>query len=214
MIPTTSVGLQSITYIGPSMNPLLQSGDQLHILPNRKRRIRRGDVVVFIPPGGCSRIAHRVVSVDSYGIKTRGDNSSGLDPWTLSPEDIMGIVVSVRRRNRRKRVHGATLGVMYFRVLRAIHLFDSTISTLVRPVYQRVAGSGIISRLLPCRMNTRVLSFSRAGQTELQLVLGRRVIGRWLPSKTQWDIRRPFRLLVNEEALPRNPAPLSADQNR
>jgi hypothetical protein len=41
---------------------------------------------------------------------------------------------------------------------------------------------------------------------ELQLLMGRRVIGRWLPGMSRWHIRRPFRLFVDEASLPENPA--------
>jgi hypothetical protein len=58
---------------------------------------------------------------------------------------------------------------------------------------------------LPNNIKTKVISFDRAEGTELQLLLGRRVIGRWLPGMTQWLIRRPFRLFVDEGSLPENP---------
>ena len=51
-----------------------------------------------------------------------------------------------------------------------------------------------------------MISLNRDGETELQLLMGRRVIGRWLPGRTGWSIRRPFRLFVDEAALPENPA--------
>jgi hypothetical protein len=54
-------------------------------------------------------------------------------------------------------------------------------------------------------MRPRVISFNREAGTELQLVMGQRVIGRRLEGKTRWHIRRPFRLFVDEEALPENP---------
>jgi len=53
-------------------------------------------------------------------------------------------------------------------------------------------------------MRPRVISFNRDAGTELQLVMGRRVIGRWLEGKSGWNIRRPFRLFVDEAALPEN----------
>jgi len=70
-----------VSYVGPSMNPLLMGGDGLHIVPYKGRPIRPGDVIVFIRPGGETKVVHRVVSVDSRGIKTRGDNPSNhVDP--------------------------------------------------------------------------------------------------------------------------------------
>jgi hypothetical protein len=54
-----------------------------------------------------------------------------------------------------------------------------------------------------------VISLNRDAGTELQLVMGRRVIGRWLPGKSGWNIRRPFRLFVDEESLPENKTEVS-----
>jgi hypothetical protein len=58
-------------------------------------------------------------------------------------------------------------------------------------------------------MEPKVLSFDRAAGTELQLLIGRRVIGRWPPGKIGWQIRRPYRLFVDEEALPENTGKVS-----
>jgi hypothetical protein len=58
-------------------------------------------------------------------------------------------------------------------------------------------------------MRPRVISFNRDAGAELQLVMGRRVIGRWLEGKSGWNIRRPYRLFVDEESLPENPGKVS-----
>jgi hypothetical protein len=63
-------------------------------------------------------------------------------------------------------------------------------------------------------MRPRVISFNREGGTELQLVMGRKVIGRRLEGKSGWNIRRPFRLFVDEEALPENKAEVSGVRGR
>ncbi len=198
--------LKSINYIGPSMNPTLKPGDRLHIIPCDGRKIQRGDVVVFIPPAGDSKIIHRVVSVNSHGIRTRGDNCNQLDPWILDPDHILGRVVRSRRRNRRRRVFGGPVGRLLAVAIRGIHSIDSSVSELLRASYIRLARVGTFRRFLPASIEPRVISLSRPVGTELQLIIGRRVIGRWLPGMTRWHIRRPFRLFVDEDSLPRNPA--------
>ena len=198
--------LKSINYIGPSMNPTLKPGDRLHIIPYDGREIQRGDVVVFIPPAGDSKIIHRVVSVNSHGIRTRGDNCNQLDPWVLDPGHILGRVAYSRRRNRRRRVFGGPVGRLLAVAIRGIHSIDSSVSELLRASYNRLARVGTFRRFLPASIEPRVISLSRPAGTELQLIIGRRVIGRWLPGMTRWHIRRPFRLFVDEDSLPRNPA--------
>jgi hypothetical protein len=196
----------SINYLGSSMNPTLKPGDCLLILPYDGRKVCTGDVIVFIPPAGHSQIVHRVVSVDPSGIKTRGDNCNQVDDWVLSPEHILGRVISARGVNRRRRIFGGPLGGLFAVAVRVTHAVDLCVSFLLRPAYDEFAKAGIFIRLLPAKMRPRVISFDRSEGKELQLLMGRRVIGRWMPGKTGWHIRRPFRLFVDEASLPGNPA--------
>lgn len=201
--------LESMNYIGPSMNPIFKAGDRLHIISYDQGKIRAGDVVVFISPEDGSKVVHRVISVNSDGIRTRGDNSYHKDAWVLSREHIIGRVVAARRGNRRQRIFGGPLGRLFAAVLRVIHAIDSGVCYLLRPAYNELARVGIFARLLPAQMRPRVISLNRAADKELQLLMGRRVIGRWLPGMTRWHIRRPFRLFADEESLPENPGKAS-----
>ena len=205
METTEATKLKSINYIGSSMNPTLKPGDRLHIIPYVGRKIQRGDVVVFIPPAGDSKVIHRVVVMDSQGIRTRGDNSSHVDPWILRPDQILGRVVSAQRGKRRWRVFGGGMGRSFAATIRLINAIDQRVSALLHPSYEWSARAGMFRRLLPAQMTPRVISFSRPEGTELQLLIGRWVIGRRLPGKSGWNIRRPYRLFVDEEALPENP---------
>jgi hypothetical protein len=198
-----------MNYIGSSMNPTLRPGVLLHVRAYHGQKIRRGDVVVFMPPGRNSKIVHRVTSVNSDGIRTRGDNCNYEDGWALSPEHILGRVVSAQRGNRRLRVFGGPLGHSFAMVIRAIKGIDSILSSLLRPFYERLARGDALCQCLPSRMRPRVVGFIRDEGTELQLVMGRRVIGRWSEGKSGWNIRRPFRLFVDEGALPENEGEVS-----
>ena len=195
-----------MNYIGSSMNPTLKPGDRLDTVPYDRQKIRRGDVIVFISPLDESKAVHRVVSVDSKGIKTRGDNCNRIDPYVLSPDKIVGRVISVHRRNGRRRIFGGYLGRVFAGTARALIALDLGASFLLRPVYDRLARSGILRCWVPTWTKPRVIGFSRSGETELQLLMGRWVIGRRLPGMARWNIRRPFRLFVDENSLPRNPS--------
>ena len=199
---------QTMAYIGPSMNPTLKPGDRLRIVPYDGREIQRGDVIVFTPPGDDTKVIHRVIHIGSQGIKTRGDNCSQIDPWNVSPDRVHGQVVSAQRQHGRRRVFGGSFGPLYCATLRAIHTMESIVTSLFRPAYDTLARAGIFNRLLPDRIAPRVILFSRSEGTELQLLMGRRVIGRLLPGRSQWQIRRPFRLLVDEKSLPENSSKL------
>ena len=47
----------------------------------------------------------------------------------------------------------------------------------------------------------KVLRFESDKGVEFVLMLGKCVIGKKLPGKDYWEIRRPFRLLVNEREI-------------
>jgi len=196
--------LKSMNYIGSSMNPTLKPGDRLDTVPYDRQKIRRGDVIVFISPLDESKAVHRVVSVDSKGIKTRGDNCNRIDPYVLSPDKIVGRVISVHRKNKQRRIFGGYLGRVFAGTARALIALDLGASFLLRPFYDRLARSGILRCWKPVWLEPRVISFRHSGGTELQLLMGRWVIGRRLPGMARWNIRRPFRLFVDEDSLPRN----------
>jgi hypothetical protein len=128
-----------------------------------------------------------------------------MDTWLLKHDEILGRVFSAQRGNRQRRVLGGLLGRLVAAKVRVIHAMDSRVSYLLRPAYNELAKVGIFTRLLPAQMRPRVISFARETGTELQLVMGRKVIGRRLEGKTGWYIKRPFRLFVDEASLPENP---------
>ncbi|MEJ2232921.1 MAG: signal peptidase I [Syntrophobacterales bacterium] len=200
---------QTVIYKGPSMNPTLKPGDRLFITPCDGRKIQRGDVVVFTPPGADYKVIHRAVSFEPQGIKTRGDNNNQVDPWLLRHDQILGRVFSAERGKRRRRIFGGAIGQLFGVAIRAVHSIDASVSSRFRPAYDRLAVAGVFRRWLPGWMKTKAISLSHPAGMELQLLMGRRVIGRWLPGKSGWNIRRPFRLFVDEESLPENKAGVS-----
>ena len=191
-----------MNYIGPSMNPLLRAGDFLQVIPYRDHPIRVGDVVVFRPPDCNHNVVHRVVSVEPEGIRTRGDNNTGVDPWVLRPEEIIGRVVSTQRREREHRMVEGTWGVLFGPAYRLFKRFEGPLCRFLHPFYHSLARSGIIRRWLAPRLQTQVLTFHRPQGQEWQLLLNGQVIGRRLPGQEEWQIRRPYRLVVDVAALP------------
>jgi len=191
-----------INYIGPSMNPLLVDGDGLHIIPYKDGVVKKGDVVVFVPPGSDMKVVHRVVSCSDAGIRTRGDNGRYVDPWFLTPNDILGRVSYIQRRNRRRTIHGGVLGRVAAYWFRCRHTCNAIISALLGPAYRLLCRSVLLRNGLHRLLKPKVLSFRRPEGAELQIVVGRRLIGRRRPGRDEWEIRRPFRLCVDETLLP------------
>ena len=190
-------------YTGPSMNPTLKATDILHILPYNGGKIKRGDVIVFQNPEGegKNRITHRVISSDSNGIGTQGDNNCNVDYFLLKPGDVIGKVVSVRRGRRDIRIYGGKIGELTFFKNRAVRRLNRAISVLLHPAYRCLSRTGIFRLWLPSSMKPRVIAVKRPFGTEFQLLIGKHLIGRRLPYNGKWQIRRPFRLFIDEASL-------------
>jgi hypothetical protein len=185
------------------MNPVLKAPDILHVVPYKgEEEIQPGDVIVFPHPEGSQMVVHRVSSVNAQSIRTRGDRNSKIDPWVLNPDGIVGRVVWAQRGASRLSIWYGLKGRLYSCGMRVIRMIDVKTASLLHPAYHMLANAGVFRRLLPARMQTRVLSFDRSTGREFQLLMGRRVIGRLLPFKDTWDIRRPYRLFVIEASLP------------
>jgi signal peptidase I len=185
------------------MNPTLKAGDGLQLKPYRGKKIRSGDVVVFNSPDGDRKITHRVVSVDSKGIRTWGDNNKNIDPWVVSPEHIIGRVIYAQRGKKWKRVFGGVAGQLFAIVVRVIKVLDSGTALMLRPAYRWMVRTGFLRELFKNQIKSAVVTINRPGGAEMQLLMGRRVIGRLRSGKAQWQIRRPFRLFLDEASLPK-----------
>ena len=189
-------------YNGPSMNPTLKAGDGLRVVPYENTRICVGDVVVFHTPEGKRHVTHRVISVDSRGVKTRGDNNNKTDSWILRPDEITGRVISAHRGAKSIPVHGGRRGILYARSLWFVKHANLAISRILHPAYHGLSKTGFLRRVLPHGVKPRIFSFTRHNGIEMQLLMGRWVIGRRRPGCEQWQVRRPFRLFVDEGSLP------------
>jgi signal peptidase I len=188
--------------VGPSMEPTLKPGDLVSVEPYGSKRPARGDVIVFRPPGEDRYITHRIQQITPEGIIARGDNNRSIDPWMLRSEDIMGRVVAVERRGATRRVRGGRTGRIRAFRLHCVRSLRPLLAPVLSPFYKALSRSRCCARLVPLRQNMRVISLERKEGRELQLLLGRTVVGRLPPNHDQWLIRRPFRLFVDEKTLP------------
>jgi len=183
------------------MTPTFKAGDGLVVVPYKDKKIRPGDVIIFKPKDKPRNVVHRVIKVGRDGVSTRGDNNNKVDPWLLTPDDITGRVVSVKRKNRVFHVSGGLRGRVYGLLILRYNMLIRKVSGVLHSTYHFVSNTGIFRKILPLS-NTQIISFKRQNGAELQLLMGRRIIARRLPGSEQWQIKRPFRLFIDEKKLP------------
>jgi hypothetical protein len=190
-----------IFYQGFSMTPGFQPGDLMKVDSCDEAKIRRGDVIVFKPPGEDRLVVHRVVETGRGGIRTRGDGNSLEDPWVLKQEEIRGRVVSFERNGRKHAVRRGIAGRLHAAAIRGVQRLDRCLSNVLHPFYRWLSQKSAFRRLLPVSMIPRIVTFERPEGTDMQILMGRQVIGRRVAG-AGWMIKRPYRLFVDERSLP------------
>jgi len=188
-------------YVGPSMNPTLREPELMEILPYGDRPLRVGDVAFFLSPQADQSIVHRIVRMTSAGISTLGDNNTREDPFLLQPQDIKGRVVAGWRGQKRRQIAGGLRGLLINRWLRWRRVLESGVTALLHPFYRALSCGGLIARLLPASLRPRVVIFQIHGQDRYRLLLGKRIIGRYDDRRHVWQIKRPFRMVVDQRLL-------------
>jgi hypothetical protein len=184
------------------MNPTLREPEIMEIVPYDRRPLRVGDVAFFLSPETDQPVVHRIVRVTPAGISTLGDNNTREDAFLLRPESIQGRVVAAWRGQKRRKIAGGLRGRWSGRWLRWRSFLDRGVSPLLHPFYQALYHRGVIARVLPALFRPRVVVFHAQGRDKFQLLLGKRIIGRYDDRRRQWQIQRPFHLLVDGKTLP------------
>jgi hypothetical protein len=188
-------------YVGRSMNPTLRYPEVMEIKPCDGGALCAGDVAFFLPSEAGQPVVHRIIRVTPAGIFTRGDNNTMEDAGLLQPTDIKGQVVAVWRGRKRREIAGGVPGQLTSRWLRWRRVLDRGVSHLLHPIYYALSRRGWIARLLPAPFRPRVVVFETKANRQFRLLLGQHIIGRFDDQKRQWEIQRPFRVLVDERAL-------------
>jgi SOS-response transcriptional repressor LexA len=184
------------------MKPTFRDGDGLAVEPYGGRKRRVGDIVVFHHPEDDQIVIHRIVSVRKDAIRTRGDHNTQLDPWILEPGEIIGKVVSAWRGNRRIRVWNGLAGHIQALAFRTCVKMDDWVSCLLHPCYRWLSRKGLVRRLMGGNSRIRILSLQKPEGVEYQLLFRNQPSGRRRPGSSTWEIKRPYRLLIDESALP------------
>jgi len=187
------------------MNPTLKNLDMLEVVPYNGEEVKKGDVITFISPICDRSITHRVISVDSRGIRTLGDNNGHEDVGFRQAEDIIGKVVSAKRKKRHLIIYGGNMGCIHAAWVRLICRIRNgfwRFLQIFRPVYHYICKkSSSLMKYAPPKLQPKILTFTRGDVVDQQIVIGKKVIGRRSYDGHRWQIRPPFRLFVDEKIL-------------
>lgn len=189
------------------MNPTLQEPEILEVEPCRAGEVHSGDVVLFVPDGHTQSIVHRVIRVTATGIVTCGDNNRLADPWSLRSENILGRVVAAQRGSGRRPICGGHKGMLWVWLLARQRALQKIALPRLKPIYRRLAASGMVYYLTPQCMHPSLIYFAAGNGRQMQLLWRKRVVGTYDHMSSAWQIQFPFRLFI-DPALPG----LTADQ--
>jgi hypothetical protein len=134
-------------------------------------------------------------------MKTRGDNNRKIDSGLVTPQDIVGRVVTAHRGNTSRKVTRGWRGQLstsWIRIRRGLY---RVLFRIASPVYHWAVRRGIARRVLHIQRPMLV----RFGDKKLRLLSGGKVVGAYFPG-CGWKIKPQFRLMVDEKRLPRSPA--------
>ena len=156
----------------------------------------------FLPPNNNGYIVHRIVSAGPEGFLTRGDNNNDIDPWVLNEKNICGRVVAAHQGNKRRKIAGGFIGRLAGLSCLIRRKTNRLAVKLLGPIYRALCTGGMLRWLIPVRLTPQVATFQSETNDSHKLLLGRRIIGSYDKSLLQWQIRRPYRLFVDENSLP------------
>jgi signal peptidase I len=197
--PANSYDTIHLAFTGTSMAPVLEQDDLLEVLPYGRRPIRPGDVIFFVSEAEGGAVVHRVRSVSAAGIRTGGDNCTDDDQTRVENENVVGRVVAALRGKQRRRIAGGSVGLVVASLCRVRRLLLRTVRPLARLPGRWLASAGTG---LPASLQPRLIRFASPSGEHWRLLVGRHVVATYRPHACAWQVRLPYRLLLDPATLP------------
>jgi hypothetical protein len=178
-------------YHGSSMRPTFKPGQVLYIRPEG-HAVQPGDVVVYRK--GEEYIVHRVSSVRSDGIHTRGDNSTREDDGPIPAEQIVGVVEKMDDWGNIHPVAGGEKGLSFVRLRWGLGgIFQKMLPWLGAP-YRWLKAHRWVPRIWHPYITTLQLQ-TKNGSLVKYVVRGK-TVATWQPELRRFTCRRPYDLII------------------
>jgi len=193
------VGLRwCFIYRGRSMIPTFRPGQLLYVRPD-VQDISPGDMVVFAGSSNNNYVVHRVVSISSSGLITRGDNNSRFDPQPVESTRLIGRVEMVEDKGNVKPVPGGRLRLWRARVRWGALRVKRWLRIALKAPYNLLRNSRII-RLALNRCFSHKLKVIRLETPEgplFKTIYKGRTIAHWWPQLNRFVCRKPYDLFIS-----------------
>jgi signal peptidase I len=184
-------------FSGRSMIGTFREGDWLEIEKCETKEIRTGNVVVFMNAKAADRkthCVHRVVSLATKCLITRGDNNPQNDEEPLTEKSLIGKVTHYERNGKIHKVWNGRLGLMRARALHSrLHIISAS-KLLLRKPYRWLKRSGIIARMW--RPEIEIIRLQTAAGPLIKYIhKGKTVASYWVDGNC-WQFRRPYDFII------------------
>lgn len=189
---------QLFIYTGPSMAPTFKPGDLLGAQKINLRSIHLGDIVIISRQNNATHsetIVHRVIAINQECLITQGDNNFRSDSQVVAIDNFVGLATFFKRRDRIFPIRGGYQGLLYATLLHAWNNIWMLIKLKGSHVYHHIRKSGLITTIWkPAISQIRVTT----DQGPLvKYIYGKRTVGRWWPEQQQFEIEKPFDLVIH-----------------
>jgi len=184
-------------YHGGSMAGTFRPGDCLVVRPEVWEHIRPGDVVVFRGHGAGeekNEIVHRVLSVQSGGLLTRGDANPQPDTDLVTQEVLVGVVSGYERAGRFFSVLGGwrgRLGVAWLRFVQRIH---RALILVLRPIYRLLRKLGWVGFFW--RPELTEIHLETAHGPLVKYIYRRRTVAQYWRRSGYFEAHKPYDLVI------------------
>ncbi len=194
---------QYLIYRGSSMHPTFIEPELLTVKPYNEAVPGVGDIICYRLNNHQDCIVHRVIAGGGSGkIRTRGDNSNSADRYTVELAQVAGKVVSARRNNHSRQVHGGIRGIIDMHLSRGSRKTNRMLRKLLKNSYLFLSGAGIFRIWAPGALKYRIAVFQKHTSVYPKIILKGKTVGTYDFRSGCWKIKRPYRLLIDEKTLP------------
>jgi signal peptidase I len=193
-------------YKGKSMSGTFKFGDRLLIDSLSLAKMKRGDILVYWRINKKEEkeyIAHRVIKINCGELMVQGDSNLQPDLTIVTEENFVGKVSYILRGERIINVHGSIIGLICFRIIRAIMVTWSLLGLIIRKLgrwpYDRLRRTNWIARIW--RPKIQKMKIMTEKGPLIKYMVNNRTVGEYWLENGKFTCRKPYDLILNSQKI-------------